>query len=227
VRSGGVPGARPGGARRCIRTPCGRFQTMAPRREHPRAQTPPGVGRLSLKNVRPTPSPEERPPRACRHCCRLQSSTMATLQLSLAERASQAPKVAPMSKRIAGVALPRAPASRPQQQRRRNAITAPMASYGASGYGPVGGDARIKVVGVGGGGGNAVNRMISSGLQVSPMPAQIVRQLARAPAIAPPSCLGLGAGRRVLGRQHRRPGAGEPSGAQQAANRHDLDPRPR
>lgn len=29
-----------------------------------------------------------------------------------------------------------------------------------------GGDARIKVVGVGGGGGNAVNRMISSGLQV-------------------------------------------------------------
>ena len=41
------------------------------------------------------------------------------------------------------------------------------ASYGASGYGPVGGDARIKVIGVGGGGGNAVNRMISSGLQVS------------------------------------------------------------
>lgn len=40
------------------------------------------------------------------------------------------------------------------------------AGYGASGYGPVGGDARIKVIGVGGGGGNAVNRMISSGLQV-------------------------------------------------------------
>lgn len=99
---------------------------------------------------------------------------MATLQLSLAQGASQAPKVAPMSKRIPGVALPRAPTSRPQQQRRRNAITAPMASYGASGYGPVGGDARIKVVGVGGGGGNAVNRMISSGLQVSPVPAPIV-----------------------------------------------------
>lgn len=39
-------------------------------------------------------------------------------------------------------------------------------NYGSSGYGPVGGDARIKVIGVGGGGGNAVNRMISSGLQV-------------------------------------------------------------
>ncbi|KDD77168.1 tubulin/FtsZ GTPase [Helicosporidium sp. ATCC 50920] len=32
-------------------------------------------------------------------------------------------------------------------------------------FGPVGGDAKIKVIGVGGGGGNAVNRMISSGLQ--------------------------------------------------------------
>ena len=42
----------------------------------------------------------------------------------------------------------------------------PVASYSADTYGPVGGDARIKVIGVGGGGGNAVNRMISSGLQV-------------------------------------------------------------
>ena len=32
---------------------------------------------------------------------------------------------------------------------------------------PAGGDARIKVIGVGGGGGNAVNRMVSSGLQVA------------------------------------------------------------
>jgi hypothetical protein len=40
------------------------------------------------------------------------------------------------------------------------------ASYSASNYGPMGGEARIKVIGVGGGGGNAVNRMISSGLQV-------------------------------------------------------------
>jgi len=40
------------------------------------------------------------------------------------------------------------------------------ASYSANNYGPMGGDARIKVIGVGGGGGNAVNRMISSGLQV-------------------------------------------------------------
>ena len=30
----------------------------------------------------------------------------------------------------------------------------------------VGGDAQIKVIGVGGGGGNAINRMIASGLQV-------------------------------------------------------------
>lgn len=30
-----------------------------------------------------------------------------------------------------------------------------------------GGDAQIKVIGVGGGGGNAINRMIASGLQVS------------------------------------------------------------
>ena len=30
----------------------------------------------------------------------------------------------------------------------------------------IGGDARIKVIGVGGGGNNAVNRMIGSGLQV-------------------------------------------------------------
>ena len=30
-----------------------------------------------------------------------------------------------------------------------------------------GGDARIKVIGVGGGGNNAINRMIGSGLQVS------------------------------------------------------------
>ena len=29
-----------------------------------------------------------------------------------------------------------------------------------------GGDAQIKVIGVGGGGGNAINRMIASGLQV-------------------------------------------------------------
>lgn len=38
------------------------------------------------------------------------------------------------------------------------------ASYGNGSYGPVGGDARIKVIGAGGGGGNAVNRMIQSGL---------------------------------------------------------------
>lgn len=49
--------------------------------------------------------------------------------------------------------------------RRRNRLVT-TASYSADNYGPMGGDARIKVIGVGGGGGNAVNRMISSGLQV-------------------------------------------------------------
>lgn len=48
---------------------------------------------------------------------------------------------------------------------RRNRLVT-TASYSADNYGPMGGDARIKVIGVGGGGGNAVNRMISSGLQV-------------------------------------------------------------
>ncbi|MEW5316217.1 MAG: hypothetical protein WDW38_007599 [Sanguina aurantia] len=51
--------------------------------------------------------------------------------------------------------------SRPQQQTaRRCSLT-----VRAVGYMPVGGDARIKVIGVGGGGGNALNRMINSGLQ--------------------------------------------------------------
>ncbi|KAK9832630.1 hypothetical protein WJX81_005603 [Elliptochloris bilobata] len=44
-------------------------------------------------------------------------------------------------------------------------ICASYASGNGNGYGPIGGDARIKVIGVGGGGNNAVNRMISSGLQ--------------------------------------------------------------
>lgn len=39
------------------------------------------------------------------------------------------------------------------------------ASTYENGYGAVGGDARIKVIGVGGGGNNAINRMIGSGLQ--------------------------------------------------------------
>lgn len=47
---------------------------------------------------------------------------------------------------------------------RRNRLVT-TGSYSADTYGPMGGDARIKVIGVGGGGGNAVNRMISSGLQ--------------------------------------------------------------
>lgn len=41
-----------------------------------------------------------------------------------------------------------------------------LAPRAAAGSPPAyGGDARIKVIGVGGGGGNAVNRMVNSGLQ--------------------------------------------------------------
>jgi len=43
--------------------------------------------------------------------------------------------------------------------------SAPYLMVHSLGYAPVGGDARIKVIGVGGGGGNALNRMIDSGLQ--------------------------------------------------------------
>ena len=68
-------------------------------------------------------------------------------------------------------------------------------SYCADNYGPMGGDAKLKIFGVGGGGGNALNRMISSGLT----------------------------GGRVLGGQHGRAGAGEPPGAEQAADRDHAD----
>ena len=54
----------------------------------------------------------------------------------------------------------------PKRRQERITLIVPRASYSGNYYGPVGGDARIKVIGVGGGGGNAVNRMISSGLQV-------------------------------------------------------------
>lgn len=51
-----------------------------------------------------------------------------------------------------------------------------------------GGDARIKVVGVGGGGGNAVNRMISSGLQVRLPAGLTMPQLCRCHAIQQSAC---------------------------------------
>jgi hypothetical protein len=64
--------------------------------------------------------------------------------------------------------LPTKMAACSRPRRGQSLIAVPRASYsnGAASYGPVGGDARIKVIGVGGGGGNAVNRMIDSGLQV-------------------------------------------------------------
>lgn len=63
---------------------------------------------------------------------------------------------------VAARSAPWAPAG--QRRAGRLAIAASAAPGGYGGYGPQGGDARIKVIGCGGGGGNAVNRMISSGL---------------------------------------------------------------
>ena len=60
----------------------------------------------------------------------------------------------------------------------------------AGSYSPVGGDARIKVIGVGGGGGNALNRMIASGLQVSarltPQQCYVLLDAQAQPTISPP-----------------------------------------
>ncbi|KAK9808349.1 hypothetical protein WJX73_005100 [Symbiochloris irregularis] len=47
----------------------------------------------------------------------------------------------------------------------RQGPSAVNSAFANDGFGAVGGDARIKVIGVGGGGGNAINRMVSSGLQ--------------------------------------------------------------
>lgn len=71
------------------------------------------------------------------------------------QRASSALVVRPVPQRIASMRF----------RHSRAIVAAPVrASYGNANYGPVGGDARIKVIGAGGGGGNAVNRMIQSGL---------------------------------------------------------------
>lgn len=48
-----------------------------------------------------------------------------------------------------------------------------VTSYRDVSFCPAGGDARIKVIGVGGGGNNAINRMIGSGLQVCCSPAGV------------------------------------------------------
>lgn len=58
---------------------------------------------------------------------------------------------------------------KPSSQRPNGRVPTPVVraafSNGGS-FSAIGGDARIKVIGVGGGGSNAVNRMIESGLQV-------------------------------------------------------------
>ncbi len=84
---------------------------------------------------------------------------------------------------VARVATPRSLVRAPERLAKQNfssikRITAPsqrsngrvplvQAAFGNGGsFSAIGGDARIKVIGVGGGGSNAVNRMIESGLQV-------------------------------------------------------------
>ena len=118
----------------------------------------------------------------------------------------------------------------PRSCRRRILVVVPHASYSASSYGPVGGDARIKVVGVGGGGGNAVNRMISSGLQVCcVLVAQIVLLMLTGSARQFPSLMGLIfplLGRGILGRQYRCASSGKSSSFKQAADRPEPHPRP-
>lgn len=56
---------------------------------------------------------------------------------------------------------------RPSSQRPNGRVPVVRAAFSNGGsFSAIGGDARIKVIGVGGGGSNAVNRMIESGLQV-------------------------------------------------------------
>lgn len=62
----------------------------------------------------------------------------------------------------------RTPSGSSKRSTRANLV---VQSAGYPGFAPVGGDANVKVIGVGGGGGNALNRMIGSGLQVSSRPA--------------------------------------------------------
>lgn len=118
----------------------------------------------------------------------------------------------------------------------------PVASYSADTYGPVGGDARIKVIGVGGGGGNAVNRMISSGLQVrlicvfikgGETDMVIIFSLLRCTTCATTDAKmnqhrkNIVTGCRVLGGQHRCPGLGKPPSHEQTSNRNNVDQRSR
>lgn len=95
--------------------------------------------------------------------------------------------------------------SGPVKRVERILIAVPRASYSASNYGPVGGDARIKVVGVGGGGGNAVNRMISSGLQVGYLLSCESQGLVERYSLSrhPQSRSCMFTGSRVLGSKHR------------------------
>jgi cell division protein FtsZ len=59
----------------------------------------------------------------------------------------------------------------------------------APSFSPVGGDARIKVIGVGGGGNNALNRMIASGLQVRKVICPELVCILPMQALPAPSCV--------------------------------------
>jgi hypothetical protein len=124
--------------------------------------------------------------------------------------------------------------SRQQLQHADNSSTDPASSrqsrpsylvvQSAPSFSPVGGDARIKVIGVGGGGNNALNRMIASGLQVrkqSSVSKSFVFAYAslacnlrlvecRLPLTDLPLHSLLHAGRGVLGCQHRCTGPSKP-----------------
>jgi hypothetical protein len=84
-------------------------------------------------------------------------STSRTLLKDPSARPSVMCQPRPVPKHAACIATP-------AHQRKPN--TPYMVVQSMPGYTPVGGDARIKVIGVGGGGNNALNRMIASGLQV-------------------------------------------------------------
>lgn len=104
--------------------------------------------------------------------CRAQSLPMApgsaSLRLQRQQPTASTSRACPASSavlRLGAAASACARRVRPLQQQRQSYML--VHSTGYDGYEPVGGDASIKVIGVGGGGGNALNRMIASGLQVS------------------------------------------------------------
>lgn len=100
--------------------------------------------------------------------CRGESLSAASLrqQQQAAASTSRAWPVTSAAQRVGIASAACARRARPLQQQQRQSYML-VHSTGYDGYEPIGGNAAIKVIGVGGGGGNALNRMIASGLQVS------------------------------------------------------------